>query len=260
MLATHRQWSIWRAIFVPNEPSLSGRGVVSQGVCGWELKCFGSFGVHASARRVARPRCAGHGQPVVTGSGFGGLVGGYDATGTSLYERHGATSGLRKALSWFLRASALGDANADVGLGYLVDAELVDDSELQPAEYWYRRAAMANSVEGQLRWARWLLANGEIRQATTWFAAAANQNHAQGHNDLAWLLATQRNAALRNGSRALSHARLAVQAEASVDTLILLRQPWLKLVNSSRPSPPNSARLRLWRLTIPDSKLNCSSG
>ena len=124
-----------------------------------------------------------------------------------------------KALSWFLRASALGDANADVGLGYLVDAELVDDSELQPAEYWYRRAAMANSVEGQLRWARWLLANGEIRQATTWFAAAANQNHAQGHNDLAWLLATQRNAALRNGSRALSHARLAVQAEASVGHL-----------------------------------------
>ncbi|MDP7389044.1 MAG: hypothetical protein QF806_02820, partial [Pseudomonadales bacterium] len=65
-------------------------------------------------------------------------------------------------------------------------------------------------------------ANGEIRQATTWFAAAANQNHAQGHNDLAWLLATQRNAALRNGPRALSHARLAVQAEASaghLDTL-----------------------------------------
>ena len=190
---------------------------------------------------------------------------GSSAAMTRLAHHYMSGTGLRywttqKPFLGFLRASALGDANADVGLGYLVDAELVDDSELQPAEHWYRRAAMAGNVEGQLRWARWLLANGEIRQATTWFAAAANQNHAQGHNDLAWLLATQRNAALRNGSRALSHARLAVQAEASVGHLDTLRQLWLKLVNSSRPSPPNSARLRLWRLTIPDSKLNCSSG
>ena len=96
---------------------------------------FGSSGVHASARRVARPRCAGHGQPVVTRSGFGGLVGGYDATGASwLRAARGTPLDYAKALSWFLRASALGDANADVGLGYLVDAELVDDSELQPAE------------------------------------------------------------------------------------------------------------------------------
>ena len=131
----------------------------------------------------------------------------------------GLATDYAKAFSWFAQASTLGDANADVGMGYLVDAELIDVSGVKPAEHWYRRAAMAGNVEGQLRWARWLLANGKIRQARTWFAAAANQNHVQGHNGLAWLLATQKDAGMRNGQRALSHAQVAVEAEPSVGHL-----------------------------------------
>ena len=128
----------------------------------------------------------------------------------------------QQAFAWFQQAADLGSTDAFVGLGYMFDATLVAQSSDQSAAFWYRRAAHADNAEGQLRWAQMLLANGEVGRAKTWFMAAANQDHVQGHNSLAWLLATQKDAGLRNGKRAVSHAQSAVQIEATaahLDTL-----------------------------------------
>ncbi len=122
----------------------------------------------------------------------------------------------------FLQASALGNADADVGLGYLYQAELMPLSSDRSAAYWYERAAHAGNVEGQLRWARMLLDKGRSRQARDWFAAAARQDSIAAHNNLAWLLATLDDVELRDGKRALAHASVAVEAEPSsahLDTL-----------------------------------------
>ena len=127
-----------------------------------------------------------------------------------------------KSQALFTRASALGNSDADVGLGYLYQAELVAAPLDRSAGYWYQRAAYAGNVEGQLRWGRMLLGRNKALQARSWFAAAARQNSAAGHNNLAWLLATFSDAGLRDGARALMHAQLAVEAQPSsthLDTL-----------------------------------------
>jgi TPR repeat protein len=134
----------------------------------------------------------------------------------------GVSKDYAESQALFLQASALGDADADVGLGYLYQAELVVLSPDRSAGYWYQRAARAGNVEGQLRWARMLLDQQQALKARSWFAAAARQNSVAGHNSLAWLLATFSDARLRDGPRALVHARLAVDAQPSpghLDTL-----------------------------------------
>ena len=134
----------------------------------------------------------------------------------------GLTKDYRKSQALFAAASALGNSDADVGLGYLYQADLVAVPLGRSAGYSYQRAALAGNVEGQLRWARMLLGQNQTSQASSWFAAAARQNNAAGHNNLAWLLATFRDAGLRDGARALVHAQLAVEAQPSsthLDTL-----------------------------------------
>ena len=134
----------------------------------------------------------------------------------------GVPKDYRKSQELFAAASALGNTDADVGLGYLYQAELVAVPLDRSAGFWYQRAAHAGNVEGQLRWARMLLGQNRTLQARSWFAAAARQNNAAGHNNLAWLLATFRDAGLRDGARALVHAQLAVEAQPSathLDTL-----------------------------------------
>jgi TPR repeat protein len=134
----------------------------------------------------------------------------------------GVSKDYAESYALFLQASALGNADADVGLGYLHQAELVASSPDRSAGYWYQRAARAGNVEGQLRWARMLLNQQQGLKARSWFAAAARQNSVAGHNSLAWLLATCSDARLRDGPRALVHAQLAVDAQPSaghLDTL-----------------------------------------
>lgn len=131
----------------------------------------------------------------------------------------GVTQDYARAFSLFLEASALGNSDAEVGLGYLLDAQLAPPSADRSAGYWYERAAMSGNAEGQLRWAQTLLEKGLVHQASTWFAAAARQNHVQGHNSLAWLLATHKDAEVRNGRRAVAHAQSAVAAQPSPEHL-----------------------------------------
>jgi TPR repeat protein len=168
-------------------------------------------------------------------------------SGTGVQKDYGESQAL------FLQAAALGNADADVGLGYLYEAELLPLTSDRSAAYWYRRAAHAGNVEGQLRWARMLLDKGQSRQARDWFAAAARQDSITAHNNLAWLLATVNDAELRDGPRALAHARVAVEAEPSSAHLDTLAAAYAETGQFDRAIA--TQRQALAALTAPDVSL-----
>jgi TPR repeat protein len=112
-----------------------------------------------------------------------------------------------------------------MGLAYLYEAGEGVRADPGEAMAWYAKAAEAGMVDAQLRMAYTALRKqtleGEL-EAADWLARAAAQRSARAMNDYAWLLATSEHAEVRDGPRAVTLARDAVEEERSpsyLDTL-----------------------------------------
>jgi len=137
----------------------------------------------------------------------------------------GASADPAQALALFREAAEQGHPAGYMGLGYLYESGTGVAADAAEALRWYRRAADAGMVDAQLRMAYTALRRGDLDgdlEAADWLARAATGSDAQAMNDYAWLLATSEHAEVRDGPRALSLARRAVEQERTpsyLDTL-----------------------------------------
>ena len=116
------------------------------------------------------------------------------------------------ARSWYQKAAAAGVSEAFLGLGHIYQAGTGVTVDLEQAQHWYRKGAQLNHTGCQVRLATLLYdASDEdaARDALAWFEAAAAAGHVEALNATAWIRATSRHAALRDGARAVSMARAA---------------------------------------------------
>jgi uncharacterized protein len=128
-----------------------------------------------------------------------------------------------KARHWYERAIAQRQRAAYAGLAHLYLNGFGVTADRQHAMVLLGDGATRGDVIAQLQ-----LANLQLRpprskerteQALSWLRAAAAQNHPQGHNDLAWVLATSRYETLRDGATALAEARKATAQQRTATTL-----------------------------------------
>jgi len=127
-----------------------------------------------------------------------------------------------RARTLFERAARSGHPPALTGLGYLYEAGRGVTADQSKAIALYTQAAEGGDVSAQLRLASLYLhdaSEDSTRQALVWFRAAAAQGDATADNALAWVLATSRHDALRNGPEAVAAAERAVAKDRSASTL-----------------------------------------
>jgi TPR repeat protein len=127
------------------------------------------------------------------------------------------------ARQWFERAIDSKYPTAYAGLGNLYQFGLGVGANRSRATDLYTEGAKLGDVRAQI-----LLADLELTPPATeaktesalrWLRAAAAQDHPQGHNGVAWLLATSRYDRLRDGAAALVEARRATELASSATTL-----------------------------------------
>lgn len=127
-----------------------------------------------------------------------------------------------RAFQLYMDGVELGQAQSFAGIAHMLEAGLGRTVDLQQAESWYLRGIEAGDEYAHSALAYMLLGSGQDDRALQWFSKATKFGGAQSHNDLAWLLATSKIDALRNGELSLQHALKAVGLEASaayLDTL-----------------------------------------
>jgi len=130
-----------------------------------------------------------------------------------------------RALTLFREAADQGHPAGFMGLAYLYDSGTGVAADPTAANTWYLRAAEAGMVDAQMRLAYVALRKDDLdgdTEAANWLARAATQNDPKAMNDYAWLLATSEHGELRDGPRAVSLARRAVERQRSpshLDTL-----------------------------------------
>lgn len=135
------------------------------------------------------------------------------------------------ARTWFTQAAEMGAAGSFIGLGHIHEAGLgVAQSDAEAAA-WYRRGAEAGIARPTLRLVRLLLAQGGAGAASQWLegvpaAAAANS---EALNQYAWLRATSKSAAMRNGELALAQAQRALALERNASYLDTLAAAYAEL-------------------------------
>lgn len=135
------------------------------------------------------------------------------------------------ARTWFAQAAKMGAVGSFVGLGHIYEAGLgVAQSDAEAAA-WYRRGAEAGFARPTLRLVRLLLAQGDAGAASRWLegvpaAAAAN---GEALNQYAWLRATSKSAAMRNGELALAQAQRALELERNASHLDCLAAAYAEL-------------------------------
>jgi TPR repeat protein len=127
------------------------------------------------------------------------------------------------ARQWFERAAAVDYAEAFTGLGRLYQEGLGVAADRARARSYYTKGASLGDVQSQLRLALSSL-EPPVTQAGTesalhWLRLAADQDHPQGHNGLAWVLATSRFDELRDGATAVVEAHRATSIARSASTL-----------------------------------------
>jgi TPR repeat protein len=127
------------------------------------------------------------------------------------------------AKQWFQRAVDANYPQAYAGLGKLYQSGLGVTADRARAVALYSKGAELGDVRAQL-----LLADIELQPPMTvakaeaalrWLRAAAAQDHPQGRNGVAWLLATSKYERLRDGATALAEARRATEIAPSATTL-----------------------------------------
>ncbi len=118
-----------------------------------------------------------------------------------------------KAFELYSLAGEAGDPGSFVGLGHMYEHGIGTPQDRQAAERWYRKAAQRGTVDAQLRLVTFYLAQDSAesrRQALYWCGQAARSGEPQALNDYAWLLATNIQDDLRNGTLAVDQAEKAV--------------------------------------------------
>jgi len=114
------------------------------------------------------------------------------------------------AADYFRQAAGAGSPAGQAGLGYMYQTGRGLNMSTQEAAKWYKRAAKAGNGFAQLRLGEISLGNRSFKNsqvALSWFQKAASQGILNARNSLAWLLATSKHAALRNGNQATEIAR-----------------------------------------------------
>ncbi|MEM9744760.1 MAG: hypothetical protein AAF918_18920 [Pseudomonadota bacterium] len=110
-------------------------------------------------------------------------------------------------------AAARGHAPAALQWGHLLQHGIGTQADLDAAMAAYRRAATAGLVPAMHRLGHLLLGTKEAnahRQGLEWLTLAAHNDTADALNQLAWVLATHKSDAVRDGERAVTLARRAV--------------------------------------------------
>jgi TPR repeat protein len=140
----------------------------------------------------------------------------------------GVATNYVKAVNWWRKAAEQNSALAQSCLGTCYYLGQGVDKNYEEAVKWYRKAAEQNRPEAQYSLAL-CYAKGEgvakdDLQAVKWFRKAAEGGELNALNALAWILATSRNSAVRDGSNAVVLAEKATAARhyknpATLDTL-----------------------------------------
>ena len=127
------------------------------------------------------------------------------------------------ARQWFERAAAVQYAEAFTGLGRLYQDGLGVTASRSRAIENYATGAALGDVQSQLRLASLDLippvTQTHTESALRWLRLAAEQDHPQGHNGLAWVLATTRFDQLRDGATAVAEANRATTLARTASTL-----------------------------------------
>ena len=127
------------------------------------------------------------------------------------------------ARQWFERAAAVQYPEAFTGLGRLYQEGLGVAASRTRAIESYAKGATLGDVQAQLRLASLDLAppvsQTNTESALRWLRLAAEQDHPQGHNGLAWVLATSRFDRLRDGATAVVEANRATTLTRTASTL-----------------------------------------
>jgi TPR repeat protein len=136
----------------------------------------------------------------------------------------GASRDPKRALALFREAAEHGHPTAYMGLAYLYESGEGVPADSAEAARWLARAAKAGTLDAQLRLAEIGVRAGTEsaqRESIGWLAQAA-PGSARAANDYAWILATSRYDAVRDGTRALVLAQRAVadtRSSTYLDTL-----------------------------------------
>jgi TPR repeat protein len=129
-------------------------------------------------------------------------------------EGEGVGVDAKKAFEYFRAAADQGNAAAFLGLGFLYESGQGVARNPRAAREWYEKASATGLTEARLRLAYMSLdrntLEGEL-EASRWLAMAAAQSEPRALNDYAWLLATSQHPEVRDGTRAVILARLAVE-------------------------------------------------
>jgi len=133
---------------------------------------------------------------------------------------NGLPSNRDKARELFEQAATADDVRAHHYLGYL--NETAEPAAIDAAIENYTAAAHGNHFPALIRLSELAFLQEDPGKAIGFLRKAARTGDANTNNQLAWLLATSRNAALRDGAAAVNYAQSAVaalQTPATLDTL-----------------------------------------
>jgi len=136
--------------------------------------------------------------------------------GVRYFRGEGMAKDEVEAAKLFRQAAEQNYAKAQSNLGFCYANGLGVAKDEVVAAAWYRKAAEQNYAEAQnnlgLCYANGLGLAKDNAEAVAWYRKAAEQNYAEAQNGLAWLLATSKNSALRDGPNAVVFAEKAVAA------------------------------------------------
>ncbi len=148
--------------------------------------------------------------------------------GTCYYLGQGVDKNYEEAVKWYRKAAEQNRPEAQYSLALCyANGEGVAKDAAEAAK-WYQKAAEQNLVEAQnslgVCYAKGEGVAKDDLQAVKWFRKAAEGGELNALNALAWILATSRNSAVRDGSDAVVLAEKAAAARhyknpATLDTL-----------------------------------------
>ena len=133
---------------------------------------------------------------------------------------NGLPSNRDRARELFEQAAQSDDVRAHHYLGYL--NETAEPTAIEAAIANYTAAARGNHLPALIRLSELAFLNDDPGKAIGLLRKAARTGDVNANNQLAWLLATSSNDALRDGAAAVSYAQTAVAAKqtpATLDTL-----------------------------------------
>ena len=142
-----------------------------------------------------------------------------------------------QAFSAYSRGADMGQQGAFIGLGHLYASGLGVEQNIETARQWYERGARLGHVEAQLRLVGIFIQDSTEearRQAVYWARQAATSGHVKAMNDYAWMLATSKFDAMRNGTLAVDQAEKAVAEQPSAVYLDTLAAAYAEIGNFER--------------------------